>query len=107
MQSGSVGEGKTRGHHTNHAIRPCIQQQFFPRHAGVGSEPGLPERVADHGDLFPSRLIIRWPNNAAQLRPNAQLLEKLAGHTRAGNANGRAIHGEIGTAGGEQGETVK
>jgi hypothetical protein len=58
-------KGKASGHHADDAVGPRVEQQLLPQHAAIGTEPGLPQRVADHGDLSLAGLVVIGGDGAA------------------------------------------
>jgi hypothetical protein len=75
---GPMRKGKAGGHHADDAVGPRIEQQFFPQHAAIGTEAGLPERVADHGDLSFPRLVVIGGHGAAEFRRDPEDLEEVS-----------------------------
>ncbi len=95
---GAVNHARTkrRRHHAHDLMRLAAERHRLLEDAGIGAEPPLPERVADHDDARSIGHVLARLERSAECRANAEHVEVFVGHLLAEEGFRLAAAGEAG-----------
>src|SRR6267154_1911039 len=96
---GEAEQAELWGHHTDYCVVFPVEPDGAADQRGIGTEPALPEFVAEDSDMVAARLVFTVGEGPAELRGDAEHAEVIWRYCRRAERLGLTSHGRLAVRG--------